>query len=424
LDFFTLSPTQAVCRRAKAREFVFSGSSLNRKKYEPKKKETIVQIGKTDHRNPQLQLKIDLLRNDPAFSGKDHGELSDRGGLLDALLDNSGDTGTKRSRLSVRSKRKIQNKCLVMFDAYRSTTGFTLVTLSFINTVSDKMAVKILNTFLTQVRKTDKNFQYLWVAERQDGKRNEYEHSTNNIHFHLLCNKRWNIQRFNSLWTLAQYNAGLTFTNAAGHTYSTIEINQMHGAGKIHEILNPADFKKVNSIDAMAGYLTKYVTKNDEEFDCRSWHCSRGVSEQFTTVIIPKAVFDEALGEKNNGVNKETGEVYEPKLYEIKQPKKDIHGNKISETTVALMVFVQNKAYFRTKLKYLHKINQWLAQGMKLKREDVMTIDAYSYHESYVDSSFKKLCIQQEYNLVKNVPYEYEKVKAKGSDRKRLSAHF
>ena len=78
----------------------------------------------------------------------------------------------------------------------------TLCTLTFINDVADTDAVKILNKFFTVLRKEFKDLLYIWVAERQ-------LKTTNRIHFHVIMNIFLPIKKFNALWCLQQYNAGI-----------------------------------------------------------------------------------------------------------------------------------------------------------------------------------------------------------------------
>lgn len=52
--------------------------------------------------------------------------------------------------------------------------------------VDDKRIIKQLSKFLENLRKRHGLNDYLWVAERQDGKRNDYEHYTDAIHFHCV----------------------------------------------------------------------------------------------------------------------------------------------------------------------------------------------------------------------------------------------
>ena len=58
----------------------------------------------------------------------------------------------------------------------------SFVTLTFVNQVEDSKAIKVLKSFLDNATKRFKDFQYLWVAEKQTNN----ETFKNNIHFHLI----------------------------------------------------------------------------------------------------------------------------------------------------------------------------------------------------------------------------------------------
>lgn len=52
--------------------------------------------------------------------------------------------------------------------------------------IDDKRIIKQFSKFLENLRRRHGLRDYIWVAERQDGKRNDYQHSTNAIHFHCI----------------------------------------------------------------------------------------------------------------------------------------------------------------------------------------------------------------------------------------------
>jgi hypothetical protein len=102
----------------------FGGSSLNRKKY-PKKETNSKKLDKriTSNKVTEKQLR----------------------------------------RMSARTKSKIRQK---IFAFARVQQKLTFVTLTFVNDVTDRKAIKILKNFLDNAKKIFKDFQYIWVAER------------------------------------------------------------------------------------------------------------------------------------------------------------------------------------------------------------------------------------------------------------------
>jgi hypothetical protein len=165
----------------------------------------------------------------------------------------------KLRSMSKRTKAKIRRK-LIAFA--RISDKLSFLTLTFCNEVEDKKAVKILATFLKNASKTDKKFQYIWVAEKQS----EKKVFKNNIHFHLITNKYWKIKRWWQYWLDLQARHGITPRDENYKPSSAFDVKQVRG----------------NNIKGIVNYLTKYVTKNASEFTCQVWNCSKKISELFT----------------------------------------------------------------------------------------------------------------------------------------------
>jgi hypothetical protein len=247
--------------------------------------------------------------------------------------------------LSARSRGKIKDKATAF---YRACGGKrTFVTLTFVSTVGDQAGVSILNKFLTSVRKECGGFQYIWVAERQP--------ESGRIHFHLIINKRLPVKRFNALWVLQQYNAGLRTKNKYGEDITMEEVLQRYQDGTMQKILNPFDAKKISSIAAVSSYLTKYITKQEKDvpFACSVWHCSRGVSRLFTRATVSPSAFAYCRSFHNGKVDRETGEIYEVEV---------IRGD------FYVMAYINNKRLPLTFLAELEAANKMILAGFQLDR--------------------------------------------------------
>ena len=162
--------------------------------------------------------------------------------------------------LSARTKTKIRRKLLAFFGLYKK---LSFLTLTFLNKVDDKLALKILGQFLDTIKKQDKNFEYLWVAERQ----NKNLIFDGNVHFHLVTNKYWKIDKHWKYW---------------------IDIQRKNGITPRDENFKPGsafDVKGITSKNAkgILGYLTKYITKNNSQFRFMPWNCSKKISELYTS---------------------------------------------------------------------------------------------------------------------------------------------
>ncbi len=157
--------------------------------------------------------------------------------------------------MSRRTKSKIRRKILAFARIHKH---LSFVTLTFLNKVEETQAVKILGKFLDNVTKRSKDFQYLWVAEKQT----ENKVFENNIHFHLITNKYWKIDRWWKYWLDLQAKNGIIPRDENFKPSSAFDVRAITG----------------QNIKAIANYLTFYVTKNEGEFKCQIWNCSKKVS--------------------------------------------------------------------------------------------------------------------------------------------------
>lgn len=166
---------------------------------------------------------------------------------------------TKPRSLSARSKSKIRKKVIAFS---RQMKKLSFVTLTFVNKVTDRQAIKALGAFLDNVGKRSQDFQYLWVAEKQT----KNQVFKDNIHFHLITNKYWDINRWWGYWLEVQKNQGIVPRNEDFRPSSAFDV----------KVIN------ANSIKGIACYITKYITKNTGEFRCMIWNCSRKISQLYT----------------------------------------------------------------------------------------------------------------------------------------------
>ena len=183
----------------------------------------------------------------------------------------------------------------------------------------------------------------------------------------MVIDRRLPIEKFNGLWTLQQYRAGLVGRSkkAGGIRISKEQIESAYQDGTVQRFFNPLDVKPVRKADKLAGYLTKYITKNKDSFRCRAWHCSREVSNITTSMVVPREMFDlAACVHTNPKVDIKTGEVTEPAVF-----SNDYVG----------MVSIHDKEYFYEFLEDLRTINKWVMSGeYVIKREDLQ-IETASY---------------------------------------------
>jgi hypothetical protein len=273
------------------------------------------------------------------------------------------------NKLSYRTKQKLSNKFSALFRASEKKQ-FIFCTLTFIQSIDDRPAQSILNKFLTKLRLLHEDLQYIWVAERQDGRHNKYQKKTNNIHFHILINKKIDIDYFNSLWVYQQYKSGLKNDSAdrklrfecidttAKNPVTTIkDIHQKKQYKLMHQYLNPVDVKNVKDVNGLAGYLNNYVTKNESIVFCSVWHCSRKVSNLYTSTVCQLDLFDDAgNGKLNYSISKKTGKKYISKMF-------------VSDH--CLIHTIYNKKYFVNYMKELEFVNKLILRNECNSHEEI-----------------------------------------------------
>ena len=170
------------------------------------------------------------------------------------------DEGVYKLRsMSPRTKSKIRKKVIAFG---RQSKKLTFLTLTFLNQISDRQAIKALGAFLDNVSKRSKDFQYLWVAEKQT----KNEVFKDNIHFHLITNKYWDINRWWNYWLEVQKNQGIVPRESNFKPSSAFDV----------KVINS------NNIKGVGNYITKYITKNTGQYRCMVWNCSRKISQLYT----------------------------------------------------------------------------------------------------------------------------------------------
>jgi hypothetical protein len=186
--------------------------------------------------------------------------------------------------MSRRTKSKIRDKVSAWyFTNVRKANGnmsrvhFNMITLTLTEKTRDhKKVYECLNHFFTLMRKMWGKFNYLWVAEIQDGKRNNYKHATGNLHFHIIVDRYFQVGLVNKMWLKCLGTAG----------WKTTKIRENPETKKEEVVnLNPVDIKSIGSIGVVKNYITKYVTKNetklavsDKGSSHQIWNCSQTIS--------------------------------------------------------------------------------------------------------------------------------------------------
>lgn len=161
------------------------------------------------------------------------------------------------------NKSKVRNKIHAWEQVLKNRQSFKFITISYPKSFSDLNCKKALNTFLTRCRKIRRNFNYLWVAERQ---------KNGTLHYHILTTDYFNIRLIN------RYMAK-TIDNI-------IQRSDESWGNSSLEKYNGVDVRNVSNSKSLIGYVTKYITKNDTEIKGCVWNCSSKISQLFTKINL------------------------------------------------------------------------------------------------------------------------------------------
>ncbi len=158
------------------------------------------------------------------------------------------------------------------------------VTISFPLHLADDLGYQALNTWLTVCRQSLHLRDYLYVAERQD---NATDTLPGTIHFHLLVPQYLNIVKANRAMAVILANM-VRKGKLKWSIYAAKRYNGVH-LGKNKTTKRVTNFALGSSKKALANYITKYISKNDQPFTHYAWHNSRGFSAVMTSICLTEA---------------------------------------------------------------------------------------------------------------------------------------
>lgn len=103
----------------------------------------------------------------------------------------------------------------------------------------------------------------------------------------MINNKYWKIEKWWNYWIDLQKKNGIVPRDENYEPSSAFDVGELNS----------------NNIRAIGSYVTKYITKNNDTFDCQVWNCSRQISELYTDFYTDTDFVDEF--KKLNAVLKE-----------------------------------------------------------------------------------------------------------------------
>jgi len=182
-----------------------------------------------------------------------------------------------RSKVRKVNKSKVQNKAYALFNSRLGKNKIKMFTVTFPQGFTDRQAFKCFNTWFTRIRK-DFNFTvYIWVAERQ---------LNGTLHYHVITPHYLKISTINDFMATTIANE-LKRDNTALKSFLKDRYNGI-------DVSKTKRHGNTLSRKQLVRYITKYVTKNDTQMEHHNvWHCSRLVSQLFTSICVDVATITE-----------------------------------------------------------------------------------------------------------------------------------
>lgn len=196
------------------------------------------------------------------------------------------------------NKKEVRQRLLGYINTQRGKRELYFWTVSFPAKTPDDVCYQAFNIWLTSLRKYKLLKEYLWVAERQDGKRAPGKEPTNTIHFHIAIPHKMPVQRANAMMRGTLKN--LAKKGLIPYQQHSPQITKYNGVdiAKHRTTKRVTNFAIQKGARALSTYLSKYVTKNmagivgDDGvievpgFTHLAWHNSRGFSALFTGITF------------------------------------------------------------------------------------------------------------------------------------------
>lgn len=241
------------------------------------------------------------------------------------------------NKLSPRTKEKIKDSVFKIYWLNQHCVG-SLKWMTFTATpnqystryhpqTDDVRVQKAFKKFLDNMKKRHGLLYYVYVAERQDGKRRKKNHvgATNALHYHAIFQfekEAPHILEMNLYWCWCLENEGFRSISYVGQdkiekvkkiggtspyeqngvlTLKKVLENGIFGRFKTKKedrkgqiwnpfnvVFNPLDSEEIKNVDKLRTYLTKYVSKNTLPIYVRIWGASKNLREVVNKVSISR----------------------------------------------------------------------------------------------------------------------------------------
>lgn len=188
------------------------------------------------------------------------------------------------------NKPKVRKRAIALCRLSESKKFLAFYSISFPSGAKDSVLYEIFNKWLTNCRTRYGLKTYLWVAERQ---------GNGTLHFHILTNNRLDISVVNRAMAnsidTSVLQGKLTWGQSSRTLYNGVDVDsiqrpkrrQGENRDQYRRRLKEHHKRHVSErVKFAVGYLTKYITKSEAVFTHLPFHCSRDVSQLFSSMVL------------------------------------------------------------------------------------------------------------------------------------------
>lgn len=215
-----------------------------------------------------------------------YGRFIDRYQELRNVLDAKNKVKKKTYKLN---KSKVRKRATALCRLSASKRFLAFYSISFPSGADDSVLYEIFNKWLTNCRARYGLRTYLWVAERQ---------GNGTLHFHILTNNRLDISvvnraMANSIDTSVRQEK-LTWGQSSRTLYNGVDVDSIQRPKRRQNENRDQYRRRVKEyhkrhvsqrVKFAISYLTKYISKSEAVFTHLPFHCSRDVSQLFTSMV-------------------------------------------------------------------------------------------------------------------------------------------
>ena len=171
------------------------------------------------------------------------------------------------------NKKQVWHRLFQFINLQKGMKELYFWTVTFPQGTEDDTCFICFNKWLTRLRTLNMLKSYLWVTERQ---------ANGTLHYHIAIPHRMDVKkanRFMRACLLTCIDEGLiNWSKFHAINYNGVDISKHRTTKRV------TNFAKGSNEKSLIRYITKYATKNNEDFTHFAWHCSRDFSNLIISV--------------------------------------------------------------------------------------------------------------------------------------------